>query len=335
MHWVLLGQSQEVRSSRSKAPSGSDKLLMFPVLTALDIQDHGSIPWASRQSDNFVFQLGNYPRLTHLKLKNIHLELTGRLFCQLTKVTLDSCHIRPSSISADAFLDMLQCGQRLEELVLRNFMSRACSDPPSRHRHAAYLPRLRMLELVDDVSWIRHFTTFVQLPTRGQVELHGTLRDGDVDATGPLDPWALLVPHRLSDMGFARHAEQVTFLATTSARSYSLKYLSVSPSLTLTLRLPDRAETPSGTAVLATIRAHWQFQTPSALRMLTLRMDLRTAARADFELLFDAFPHLLLLRVASPTGDSVAVPSGLLDALASAPAVPQKTDVGGAPSTLR
>lgn len=197
-------------------------------------------------------------------------------------------------MTADAFLDMLESAERLENLTLNRFVSAACSQLPSPSRHAFSLPRLRNLDLTDIASWIRQLTTFMELPPRGSVRLVGSLANHQLD-DALIQHWTLLLPQ----------LPGLPFLFTTDTLSIS-EYLGQAAlhctggplDVSLTLMPADFTDwahklIPSSTMLTAVA----ELFTASALTSLTLSIDLHDVPRAVFDALFDALPHLTSLRL--------------------------------------
>ncbi|OJT03968.1 hypothetical protein TRAPUB_5297 [Trametes pubescens] len=268
---------------------------VFPSLTKLSITNGGiPSPLLTPAVDQLLFLPTNYPRLAHLELERLPVTLTDSLFRHLTTLTLKSCSPGPSQLTADAFLDMLESAERLENLTLNRYLSTACAHLPSPSRHSFSLPRLRNLDLTDTAAWVRQLTTFVQLPPSGSVRLVGSLGHTELD-TARTQHWTLLLPH----------LPGLPFLLTPTSLSLS-EYLGqavlhstggpVDASLTL---MPadftdwEHKLIPSATMLTAAAGLF----TASALAELTLSIDLQDVPRAVFDAFFDALPHLASLRV--------------------------------------
>ncbi|KAL1943565.1 hypothetical protein VTO73DRAFT_4010 [Trametes versicolor] len=294
---LVLGQgSREELAALSSLFDGA-----FPSLTKLVIKDHGIRRFfTARVADRMLFLPANYPRLASLKLERLSVQLTGSLFHHLTTLTLDHCSSGPSPMTGDAFFDMLESAEHLESLTLDTYMSRACSQLPSPSHHSFLLPRLRKLDLTDSTTWVRQFTTIVDLPLYGCVRLLGTLGSHELgDAL--IDHWKILLPLRLHGMPFLQTADTLSITQQFGQEVFHCSGGLLDVMLTLT---PSAVADWSHTLILPTAALAAMAElcsSHSVLKSLILGIDLQDVPRAVFDDLFDALPHLISLRMTPPT----------------------------------
>ncbi|KAL1943557.1 hypothetical protein VTO73DRAFT_4002 [Trametes versicolor] len=293
---------------------------VFPSLTKLAISNGGiPSPITGPTVEQLLFRHANYPRLAHLELERLPVQLTESLFRHLTTLTLKSCSPAPSQMTADAFLDMLESAERLENLTLNRFVSAACSQLPSPSRHAFSLPRLRNIDLTDTASWIRQLTTFVELPPRGSVRLVGSLANHELD-DALIQHWTLLLP-QLHGLPFFFTTDTLTVSEYLGQAAFHCTGGPLDVSLTLMpADFTDWAHKLIPSATMLTAAA--ELFTTSALTSLTLSIDLHDVPRAAFDALFDALPHLASLRLTPHMllgQDEHPLQPHLLESLAAAP----------------
>lgn len=269
--------------------------------------------WYSSGVRTPVLPIERYPQLMQLEIRGIYIQWTVPLLSCLTVLSLNNCAIWPSLMDMDIFLDVLQCGQRLQQLTLRNFMTEACSDTPPRHdRHPFALPNLLELDVTDTVLKVRQFAAFLQFPTHSDVKLTGTLGMSDLD-NNPLDPCELLLSHRLCDIPFVRSTAALSL--TQSVDSCGVRWRD---DRRLLLDFPEKTVIQDAHIIGKMIEESFS---STKITILSLDIDLLHVSRAVFNTIFDALPHLrhLLLDFVRAREGGTPLSTRVLESLASIP----------------
>ncbi|OJT03978.1 hypothetical protein TRAPUB_5307 [Trametes pubescens] len=252
-----------------------------------------------------------YPQLMCLEIAGLYLQWTAPLLSRLTVLSLTDCIIWPSRMDVDAFLDVLQCGQRLRKLTLTKFMGAACTDTPSRPRCPFALPSLRDLDITDSVLRVRQFAAFLQFPTYSNVRFTAELGTDDLD-DGLLGPCELLLSHQLHEIPILRSAEALCLYQSV----YSCGVRWIGKYLSLDFSQETIRQAPN--AIMETLA---ETVSSSTIRILTLSIDLLHVSRAVFDSLFDALPCLTFLHLdlAKNKDGGTPLPTRALESLASIP----------------
>lgn len=282
-------------------------------------------------AQTFEYHPENFPALTNLKLTRVNLPWAAPLLSRLRTLDLRGCGVHPSPrCSMDEFLDALKCGDSLEELVLHDFISAACSrvslpfDQTS--RPLVTLPRIRKVEVADTPSCISWFSSHVNLPVQGEVSLTGCIDSADL-ANGFSIAHACILPQNLDVLTFLRSTTQAALTIVDSL--YRIVCTAPGPlcvSLQLCARTPRvpwiHIPDDGLKQVSALLRA-------APLSVLNLQCDFTRMTRSVLDAALDTFPRLHSLGISSGVFGPDPFSTRLCDSLCSSTQPAEGGGMGG------
>lgn len=281
----------------------------------------------------FVFLPENFPALVRLRLVCASLPWTASFLSGLRSLHLRSCRIQPSSLPISGILDILRCGDTLEELTLHDFLSTACSVDEPGHSYSTdvvKLPRLRKLDVSDAPAWITELVAHIQLPPAGDVTLTGQVEDPQsVSGLG----LASMLPRNLDGANFLRSATSAELVMLEGKHWVVCEALGP---LKVTLQLRARTPRVLWMQTLDDGLKHFTALFRAApLTALTLQCELIKVAPDVLADALDAFPHLRDFTVASSAFGPDPFPMHLCDSLRARPGSEWENEKDGGGDRVR
>ncbi|KAL1943512.1 hypothetical protein VTO73DRAFT_3957 [Trametes versicolor] len=269
------------------------------------------------REDLFVFHPENFPALVKLKLVCASVPWTTSFLSGLRSLYLRSCRIYPSALPIREILNILRCGDNLEELTLHDFLSTACSVDEPGHSYSTdvvKLPRLRKLDVSDAPAWIAELVAHIQLSPEGDVALTGQVEDPQsVSGLG----LASMLPRSLDGASFLRSATSASLVMLEG--KHWIVCETPGP-LKVTLQLRARTPRVLWTQTLDDGLKHFTALFRAApLTALMLQCELVKVAPDVLADALDAFPHLQDFTVASSAFGPDPFPMHLCDSLRARP----------------
>ncbi|KAI0631424.1 hypothetical protein C8Q77DRAFT_1126690 [Trametes polyzona] len=266
------------------------------------------------------FRPENFPTLGRLTLAHASLPWSAALLSRLRSLDLRGCQAKPPSIGLRDFLDVLQRGEMLEELVLHDFLSASCarSPGPPEPAPAVILPRLRKLDVSDTLLWIAGFLAHVHLPSQGEVTLTGQIDFADIQVNDAIS-YASMLPRDRDRLSFLRSATSARICVMDSVQWVVLD----APSGPLAVTLQLRARAPGTPWIQSPDDGLKHFTAlfgTAPLTALTLQCELAKVAPSVLATTLDWFPRLRELTIASGAFGPDPFPLALCTCLRASPA---------------